>query len=231
MRTKVQITNRKLALIAGLSLLLMAIIAGFAYGYVFQNIYVENKGTATLQNVNSSEQPFQLFFYCFTIVLVLDIVVSCIFYFFFRQVNKVLSLTSALFRLIYSFVLGIALLKIVSVMQLFNHLPQTEIMIITKLKSFLDIWSFGLILFGFHLFSLGFLIFKSGFMPKILGVLVLLGSICYIATNTANMLMPNYIVYKETVDMFLSMPMALGELALAVWMVFKGGKDRNTNFS
>jgi len=226
MENRIQKTNRQQALVAGLSLLLMAIVAGFAYGYVFQNIYVANSGATTLRNLNNSDFLFRLFLYCFVIVLILDILVSCYLYLFFKQVNKSLSLITALFRLIYSVVLGIALLKTLSVLQLLNDLPQSEVMIMTNLKSFLFIWSFGLILFGCHLFFLSILVFKSNFIPNILGVLVLLASICYIVTNVANLLMPNYANYKETIDMVLSMPMALGELVLAIWLVFKGGKDR-----
>jgi hypothetical protein len=225
MENRILKTNRKLALIAGFSLLLMAIVAGFAYGYVFQNIYVANNGVTTLQNLNNSEFLFRLFLYCFIIVLILDILVSCTLYLFFKQVNKPLSLLTALFRLIYSGILGVALLKIMSVSQLLNNVPQNEFMIMTNLKSFMDIWSLGLILFGCHLFSLSLLVFKSKFAPNLLGVLILLASICYIITNAANLLMPNYANYKETIDMVLSMPMALGELVFAIWLVFKGGKD------
>lgn len=224
MENRIQKTNRKPALVTGLSLLLMAIVAGFAYGYAFQNIYVADSGATTLQNLNNSEFLFRLFLHGFVIVLILDVLVSCYLYFFFKQASKSLSLITALFRLVYSVVLGIALLKILSVLQLLNDYPQNEALIMNNLKSFTDIWSLGLILFGCHLFFLSILVFKSDSTPNVLGVLVLLASVCYIATNAANLLMPSYVVYKETIDMVLSMPMALGELGLAVWLVFKGGK-------
>jgi hypothetical protein len=226
MKTKILKTNRKLAKVAGFSLLLMAILAGFAYGYVFQNIYVANNGVTTLHNLNNSEFLFRIFLFSFVIVLILDIVVSLSLYHFYKQVNKSLSLLTALFRLIYSALLGIALFNIVSVLQLLNNVPQSEIIIMNNLKTFLDVWSLGLILFGCHLFLLSFLIFKSDFTPNVLAVLVLLSSICYIITNGANQLLPNYGNYKETIDMVLSLPMALGELGLAIWLVFKGGKER-----
>lgn len=226
MEIKMLKTNRGLAMIAGFSLLIMAIIAGFAYGYVFQNIYVANSGATTLQNLNNSEFLFSVFLFSFVIILILDIVVSWSLYLFFKQVNQSLSLLSALLRLIYSALLGIALLNIFSVLQLLNNAPQSEVIILTNFKAFLNVWSFGLIIFGGHLFLLSFLIFKSDSTPTVLGALVLFASICYITTNGANLLLPNYGYYKETIDMFLSIPMALGELGLAIWLIFRGGKNR-----
>lgn len=224
MVNKTLTNNRKLAIISGLSLLLMAILAGYGYGYVFQNIYIANSGSDTLYNLRHSEFMFRLFQYAFILVFVLDVVVSCTLYLFFRQVSKKLSLFTALFRLIYSVVLLIALLKTSEVLSLLHDVNCSECLIMNGLGDFLNVWSLGLILFGGHLLLLGVLILKSVYVPDYLGVLVVIASVCYIITNVANLLIPDYTNYKETVDMILSAPMAIGELALAVWLVFKGAK-------
>jgi len=46
--------------------------------------------------------------------------------------------------------------------------------------------------FGFHLLVLGYLIFKSGYFPRILGILMVLGSLGYLLDSYGNILFPNY---------------------------------------
>jgi hypothetical protein len=91
--------------------------------------------------------------------------------------------------------------------------------------SFNDIWSLGLVLFGLHLFLVGYLVFRSGRMPRTLGVLAMLASFCYVATSAANLVLPNYDQYKPTVELFLTAPMAIGELGVGLWLLIKGGKE------
>lgn len=222
-----QNAKRTLALTAGLSLLLMAVVAGFAYGYIFQNIYCANSSATTLEHLNKSGFLLKIFLYCFAIVILLDVMVSYLLYVFFKRDNQLLSLISSLFRLIYSVVLGIALSKVVLVLYQLADLAGNESMIMADFQSFTNIWSLGLILFGCHLFVLGILVFRSRETPDFLGVLLLLAAICYIVTNSANQLLPWYADYKTTIDAIVSVPMALGELSLALWLVLKGGKKKN----
>jgi hypothetical protein len=79
-------------------------------------------------------------------------------------------------------------------------------------------------IFGFHLLTLGYLVFASGFIPKIIGGLITIGALCYLMQNFAVFILPNYEDYKATFEIVLGIPMALGELSLAFWLLFKGGK-------
>jgi hypothetical protein len=217
-------SRRKMALIAGFSLIIMAIAAGFAYGYAFQNIYVATDSAATLAKLKQSPFLFRLMIFLFTIVLLLDVIVSWALYFFFRQKNSSLALLMSWTRLVYAALLGIALLCLVFVLQLINDAEPNGTFVMMGFKTFLDMWSLGLVIFGCHLLLLGYLIFASGDVPKFIGVLALFAAVCYIASNSANLLLVNYEQYKATVDLLLGLPMALGELALAFWLIFRGGK-------
>lgn len=217
-------TQRKMALIAGFSLVAMAIIAGFAYGYAFQIIYVAGDATATLLNLNNSKLLLRLVIFSFVVILILDVLIGWALYFFFKQVNEPLSLLCAWLRLIGAAFLGVALLNLSGVLQLLNNTPQYEAFIMNSLRTFLDVWSLGLIVFAFHLFLLGYLILKSGYIPKFIGIITLFAALCYLITNMAHLLLSNYEQYKATVDLVLSLPMALGELGIAFWLMLKGGK-------
>lgn len=101
---------------------------------------------------------------------------------------------------------------------------QLHAQVLLFLNAFNTEWAIGLEVFGFHLFLLGCLVIKSGYIPRIIGVLLIITSLCYLITNFANLLLPNYENYKAIIELVLSVPMAIGELSLAFWLLFKGGK-------
>jgi hypothetical protein len=219
-------TKRKIALIAGFSILIMAVIAGFAYSFVFKNIYVLNNANTTLSNLNDSKILFRIMIVSFVIILILDVIVAWALYVFFKEDSEILSMLSSWFRLIYAAVLGVSLSGLSSVLPLSNVVLPNESSVMSGLQTFLDVWSLGLIIFGCHLFVLGLIVVSSGFVPKIIGILIMFASFCYIITNIFNQVDPNYGQYKSIVDILLSLPMAIGELGLAIWLLLKGGKKK-----
>ena len=115
--------------------------------------------------------------------------------------------------------LGVAITFLVSAMKYPLNSQQDSDFVFWMLNSFLNVWSFGLIIFGAHLMSLAFVLFKSGITSKIVSVLALFAGICYVMTNILSITFSNYQPYKETVELCLGLPMALGELALAIWLL------------
>jgi hypothetical protein len=235
------ISQRKAALIAGFSILIMAVLAGFAYGFVLQGLIVPDNATLTANNIKSSMILFRVGIASFLVVLICDVLVAWALYIFLKQVNENLSLLGAWFRLVYSGILGVALLNLTFVVLLLNdanylsvfEISQLNALIMFFLKGFNNIWSIGLVIFGCHLYVLGYIVFKSGYIPKIFGTLLIIASLCYIISNFANLLLTNYEKYKATVELFISLPMIVGELGFGLWLLFKGGieseRDNDSN--
>lgn len=221
--------SRRMGLVAGISLVIMAIVAGFAYGYIFQSIYIPFDQYTTLLNLKQFSFLFRLFIFLFLIVLILDIIVAWALYYFFKEDNESLSLLTAYLRLVYAGLLGISFLSLLSILQLREQTPNDASLIMIQFNTFLGMWSLGLIVFACHLFVLGYLIFTSGYIPKFIGALAILAGLAYLFTNSANLLLPDYYLYKAKIEMILGLPMALGELAFAVWLIAKGGKVGNYN--
>jgi len=119
-------------------------------------------------------------------------------------------------------------LSIISGANYLNAFDPTQIHAITLLiiNAFDKIWAIGLFVFGCHLLLRGYLAFRSGFIPKIFGILLLIASLCYLISTSANLLIANYDTYKAKIDTIISGPLAIGELGLAFWLIFKGGKIR-----
>ena len=81
-------TQRKSALIAGIALIIMAVVAGFTYGYLHNTLIVEGDSETTLRNLKSDASLFQAEIFGWFFILVLDVIVAWALYFFFRDENK-----------------------------------------------------------------------------------------------------------------------------------------------
>ena len=212
--------RRKLPLFTGISLLTMAILAGIGYGYAFPQIYIRDNAPATFTNLAVNNDLFICFIVCFLVIFLLDLLLCWCLYWLFQQVNSSLAILMALARLVYSMVLGWAIVHLLIIAPFIpGHTEAAAVMF--HFESFLTIWSLGLIVFGVHLVLLGYLLIKTPAVPKLIGYMAVFAGLCYLLTNMAARFLPGYAAYSDTVDMVLSLPMALGELLLATWLLVK----------
>jgi hypothetical protein len=73
------------------------------------------------------------------------------------------------------------------------------------------------IFWGLWLFPFGYLVFRSGFLPRLLGVLLMLGCFSYLVMFFAQILAPGY-----DVPGFVMWPAAYGEIGIALWLLVIG---------
>jgi len=226
------ISLRTAALVSGFSSVLTAIVAGFAFGFVRTSLIVPADAIVTVNNIMASEKLFRAGIFSWLIIIILDMLVAWSLYVFFKPVNKSIALLAGWLGVAAATISGIAQLNAVIALPLLSSADylkvfepaQLHALALLFLNAFDKIWSIGLFVFGCHLLLRGYLAFRSGFIPKILGILLLVASLCYLITTSANILLPSYDNYKATVDAIISAPLAIGELGLAFWLLFKGGK-------
>lgn len=219
------ISMRKSAIVAGLGLLLMAILAPIANFGVFGALIVPGDATSTANNIMASAGLFRIGIFVFLIVAILDVVVAWALYILLKPVSKSLSLLAAWFRVVYAAILAVALSNLLIVLQLLNgdgylrafETNQLYAQVMLFLNTFTDGWDLGLVIFGLHLLVLGYLVFKSGYIPKILGILVIVAGLGYLIDNLGKLLSPNY---NLTIAMFTF----IGEVLLIFWLLWKGIK-------
>jgi hypothetical protein len=162
-----------------------------------------------------------------TIIVLVEIVVSAILYELFRSVNRPLALAAAFARFAQAVLQAVALFTAVPALLLLGGAGYMTMFAPEQAKAlvllFLDVNAFVIIiwglLFGFHLLLLGYLVYRSHFMPKLLGILLIIGGFGYLAQSYAHILVPQYDEIFSTVVIVLSIP---GELAFAVWLLWKG---------
>lgn len=219
-------TQRKSALIAGIALLLMAVAAGFAFGYAHNLLVIPENPEATLSNLQSSKILFVTEIIGWVLILLCDIVVSFALYFFFKYENQKLASYTAAARLIYSAILGVAIFYLAQILSLLSRTNNAANEVMSNLESFKTYWSFGLIIFGIHLSLLGTLTFKSKFIHNSWGVLLIFAGISYSLIHSSYFLIPEFGSYIKTAENILSIPMAVAEIGFAFWLIIRGGKPR-----
>ncbi len=167
-KTIADVSQRKAAIVAGISIILMAVTAGFAYGYVFNSLIVPGDAAATTTNLKTSEKLFRAGVFGWLVILILDVVVAWGLYVFLKEANSSLSLLTAWLRLTYAAILGAGLLSLAAVLLLLGgadyldvfEADQVYALVMLFLNAFDGIWNIGLVVFGCHLLLLGYLVFQ-----------------------------------------------------------------------
>jgi len=219
------ISLRTSAIVAGLGLLFMTILAPIANFGVIEKLIVPGNAASTANNIMASAGLFRIGIGVFLIVAILDVVVAWALYVLLKPVNNSISLLAAWFRVVYATILAFALSNLLIVLQLLNGTDYLEAFetnqlyaqVMLFLNAFSDGWDLGLLIFGLHLLILGYLAFKSGYIPKILGILVIVAGLGYTIDGVGKFLSPNY-------TLSLAMFTFIGEVLLIFWLLWRGIK-------
>lgn len=212
--------NRIFAKITGFSLLLMAIIAGFAFGFVLPKVFNPNQLDFVQSNLAGNLQLYNWMLLAILLVLLLDILVSWTLYMYFKNDNRKIALLSGILRIVYTVIFGTAAFYLTKNL---NPTETSNEIIVNNFQLFQSIWSAGLIIFGIHLLFVGILMKLHPPIPKILWYLALIAGISYVVVHFLKLTLTQSDIVSN-LEMILALPMAIGELGLAVWLIMKGGK-------
>jgi len=214
--------NRIFAKITGYSLLLMAIIAGFAFGFAFPKIFNPSQLEFVQSNLVSNLQLYKLILLAILMVLLLDILVSWTLYMFFKDDNRKIALLAGILRIVYTVIFGIATFYLAKNL---NYTETSNEIVVNNFQLFQSIWSAALIIFGIHLYLVGILMKLHPRIPKILWYLALIAGVSYVVVHFLKLTLSHSDIVSN-LEMILALPMAIGELGLAVWLIIKGGKTK-----
>jgi hypothetical protein len=218
---------RTYARIVGALYILIAFVGPFAFFMGRVGVVTPGDPSATVHTLLASESTYRLGMVAESIIVMVEILVSAILYVLFIPVNKPLSLASAFARFAQTILQAVNLFTAVPALLVLGGLGYLSafepeqvnaiVQIFADVNAFMIlIW--GLI-FGFHLLLLGTLVYQSGFLPKVLGILLLIGGVGYLAQSYGHLLVPQYDGLLATVVIIMSIP---GEIGFAIWLLWKG---------
>ena len=222
------ISLRQAALIAGLG---YVVIFVFGYGNVRrEKLNVRGDPAATASNIVASESRFRVGVASWIVVLVADVIVAWALYIFLKPVSDELSLLTAWFRLINVAVAAIAVVNLLSVLDVLTGDADTEglraDLRIAQSRRLLSSYDFGFnvafVFFGLHILGLGYLIVRSESIPTVLGILLLVASVGYLIDSFACILSSSY-GNNEAHKLVFAVPAIIAELSLTVWLLIWGG--------
>ncbi len=219
--------NRTARLAGALYLVVMP-FAFFGIIYVPSVLLVPGDPAATARNILASEWLFRSGTVSHLIGQIIFVFQVLALYRLLRPVNK----DHALLMVILV-VLGIPIAFLNEV----NHLAALRLLASTnngaftstqlqaQAMLFLDLRQYGIVVaqvfWGLWLLPLGFLVFRSGFLPRLLGVLLMVGGVCYVIEAGTQLLFPGVPTISQVTFAFAILA-AVGELLFALWLLIKG---------
>ena len=79
------------------------------------------------------------------------------------------------------------------------------------------------IFWGLWLLPFGYLVFKSGFLPRILGVLLMIGCIGYLIDVVGSVIFSGYA--ETPLANFATLPASVGEIGTCLWLLIVGTRE------
>lgn len=202
----------------------LAIVANFL---VVERLVVPGDAAATAANLADSLGLFRLGILAFLVVFVLDVIIAWALYVVLRPVQRDLALVAAWSRLVYTVLLGVALVFALQAVAMLGggvdtsvlDPAQVEVQVALAMTAFDDAWLVGLAVFGVHLVLLGALLLRSGLAPRVLGVLLVVAGAAYAADTVAHILLPDYEAVAGIFLAVVAVPSVVGEGWLGLWLL------------
>jgi hypothetical protein len=187
--------------------------------FVTSKLVLPGDPAATVTNILASEGLFRSGIVAFLIGQTVFILLPLLLYKLLKPVNKNLALLMVILALAGVPIAFINELNQFAALLLLKGAAFQPDQLNTQVMFFLDMHKHGImiaqIFWGLWLFPLGYLIFKSGFIPKVFGILLMIGCFGYLIDSFTFFLFPN-------LDVKIGRFTFIGELLLPLWLVIKG---------
>jgi hypothetical protein len=201
--------KRRLSVIAGISYLIIFFAAIFANFFVLESLLNDPELT-----IRENHMMLRFGILAFLITVVFDVVVAWALLEIYKE--HALSVLSTLFRMMHAAIMGVAVFALVLALSATGSQE-----ILHQADVFNIIWLIGLFFFGIHLILLGKIIGR----PKLIAVFLVIAGAMYMVDTAAHFVLPDYESYASVFLALVAIPSILGEMAFALWLLIKGGKE------
>jgi hypothetical protein len=213
---------------AGILYLLMSVTGAFSILYLPVAFIVRGDATATAQRITDAG-------FLYRIVILSDLVSQTLFIFLvfslynlLKDVNRKHAMLMVMLVLV-SVAVGVAnLLNQIAPLVVLSGAGFLSVFTKPQLDAvalgFLNLHSKGVLVdsafWGLWLFPFGFLVIKSGFIPRILGVLLIIAGVAYLAGSFIPLLFPDYPQIVAQITPVLE----AAELPIIFWLLIAGAR-------
>ncbi len=207
---------------------LLIIAGGLFSGMLVRETLIEPlDAMATLNNIMANEHLFRLGFLGDLVMVLSDVVISVLFYFLLKNVNKGIAVMATVFRLMQSAILGANLINLFKPMLMIQNYPglsdtQTASLaheILIQMQVFEYGYLISGVFFALNCLLMGILLYKSVHFPNMIGLMMLVAGFGYLFNCLANFIAPSLI---ETSEMVMLVTAVVAELTFCLYLLIKG---------
>ena len=231
MNTKTESVSspKRIARIAGIFYLLVGITGGFAEGFVDPKIYVAGNAAATAGNVLANVQLVRMSVVSHLVDAVFFVLTAMTLYILLQHVHKSVARAMLVFVAVAVGIISLNAVFLFEGLQVATNSSYAAAFGTAGAHALvlllLDIQHYGLLIaqifFGLWLVPLGYLAYKSGLFPKALGVVLIVGGVCYLVDLLAAFLVPEF---GQMIHAFVVIPCAIAEISMVLYLLVKGVK-------
>ena len=221
-------SQRIAAKIAGVSGLLAVVIVIFGNYVLLGPLVVAGNAAETARNIVAHQTQLRVALTCFLIYGVIVVVLLSALYVILKPVNRLLALIAALFRLVFALLWLLTTLNLLGALRLLGDAGYLQVLGAEHLQALarvnvaanFDDYYVGLPFFGLAATVCAYLWLRSGYIPKALAAFGLIASAWCVICAFLFLIFPDF--NKAVNDYWFDSPMAIFELIVSGWLLFKG---------
>jgi len=221
-------SQRTAAKVAGVAGLLAFVLVVFGNYVLLEPLVIPRNAVDTARNILAHQTQFRFALACFITYDIGGIVLLTFLYVIFAPVNRGLALAGALFRLVFVMLWLVAPLNSLSALRLLSDATYLQVFEPDRLQALaraqiaasFDDYYVGLPFFGLAATVCAWLWFKSGYIPKGLSIFGVIASAWCVLCAFIYLILPTF--NKVVNDYIFDSPMAIFELVVSFWLLFKG---------
>jgi hypothetical protein len=228
-------SQRTAAKVAGISLLFSMAIVVFGNYVLLNPLIIPRNAVETARNIMAHETQFRIAVTCFLIYSATVLVLLTALYVILKPVSQGLALVGALFRLVFASMWLLSTLNMLGALRLLgsaNYLQvfeadRLQVLARLSLAGSFDDYYVGLPFFGLAATICAWLWLKSNYIPKGLAISGVISSAWCVLCAFVYLIFPGFA--KPVDPYWFDSPMAIFEMVLAFWLLFKGLKSVEPN--
>jgi hypothetical protein len=228
-------SQRTAAKVVGFSGLFAMAIVVFGNYALLSPLFVPGNAAETARNIVAHERAFRIAAVCFLTYSASVVVLLTALYVILKPVNRGLALVGALFRLVFAMLWLLSTLNMLGALRLLGSAPYLQVFEADRLQALarlslganFDDYYVGLPFFGLAATVCAYLWLKSNYIPKGLAVFGVISSAWCVICAFVFLIFPHF--NNVVNDYWFDSPMALFEMALSFWLLFKGLRPVETN--
>jgi hypothetical protein len=228
-------SQRKAAKVVGYAGLFAVAIVVFANYALLNPLIVPGNAAETAGNIVAHQRAFRIAAVCFLTYSASVVVLLAALYVILKPINQGLALVGALFRLVFALLWLLSTLNMLGALRLLGNASYVQVFGADRLQALarlyvaanFDDYYVGLPFFGLAATVCAYLWLKSNYIPKGLAVFGVISSAWCVICAFVFLIFPNF--NKTVNDYWFDSPMAIFELVLSFWLLFKGLRPAEPN--